>query len=170
MALGHDLLDHLKEDGFRCAALLDQEGVGALHLCGAAVEQAALVFAEVELVHHLFDVLAVGADQINGLLPVLLAAALKDVAEGVEQDVVALVAAVGLVAQEHRGPLLIGHGGGAGVGKHINSQKAGRERKFVVMGRLQGALTLLHRDLGEVPGHISQAARRLHRKLVLFAH
>ena len=106
----------------------------------------------------------------DGLLPVLLAAPLKHVAEGVQQDVVALVPAVGLVAQEHGGPLDVGHGGGAGVGEHIHGQHAGREGKFVVVGGFQGALPLLHGDLGDVPGHVGQAAGCFDGKLVLVAH
>ena len=150
MAGGEDLLDDLHQDGLGCAALLDDEGVGALHLGCAAVKQAALVFGQVDLLHHGLDVTAVSPDKIDDLLPVLLAAALKDVAEGVEQDVVAGVAAVGLVAQEQGGPLLVRHGGGAGVGQHVDRQHACGECELIVMGGLQDALALLHGDVGDV--------------------
>ena len=150
MAGGEDLLDDLHQDGLGCAALLDDEGVGALHLGCAAVKQAALVFGQVDLLHHGLDVTAVSPDKIDDLLPVLLAAALKDVAEGVEQDVVAGVAAVGLVAQEQGGPLLVRHGGGAGVGQHVDRQHACGECELIVMGSLQDALALLNGNVGNV--------------------
>ena len=150
MTGNQDLLHDLHQHGLSGTALLDDEGVGALHLLGAAVEQAALVLAEVDLVHHLLHVPAVGADQVDDLLPVLLAAALEDVAEGVQQHIVAGVAAIGLVAQKQGGPLVVGHGGGAGVGQHINGQHAGGEGELIVVGGLQSALTLLHSDLGNI--------------------
>ena len=61
MTLCKDLLYDLHENGLCRSALLDDEGVGALHLCCTAVEQAALVLAEVQLVHHLLNVPAIGA-------------------------------------------------------------------------------------------------------------
>ena len=150
MTLGQDLLHDLHQDGLSGTALLDDEGVGALHLSSAAVEQAALVLAEIDLVHHLLDVTAIGADQVDDLLPVLLAAALENVAEGIQQHIVAGVAAVGLVAQEQGGPLLVRHGGGAGVGQHVDRQHACGECELIVMGGLQDALALLHGDVGDV--------------------
>ena len=150
MAGSEDLLDNLHQHGFRCTALLDDEGVGALHLGCAAVKEAALVFGQVDLFHHGLDVAAVGADEVDDLLPVLFAAALKDVAEGVEQDIVAGVAAIRLVAQEQGSPLVVGHGGGAGVGEHIDRQHAGGECKLVIMGGLQDALALLNGNVGNV--------------------
>ena len=150
MAGGEDLLDDLHQNGFRCAALLDDEGVGALHLGCAAVKEAALVFGQVDLFHHRLDVAAVGADKIEDLFPVLFAAALKDVAEGVEQDIVAGVAAICLVAQEQGGPLVVGHGGGAGVGEHIDRQHTGRECKLIIMGGFQDAFALLDGNVGNI--------------------
>ena len=159
IAGGQDLLHDLHQHGLSGAALLDDEGVGALHLLGAAVEEAALVLAEEQLVHHLLQIAAVGADQVDALLPVLLAAALEDVAEGVQQHIVAGVAAIGLVAQEQGGPLLVGHGGGAGVGQHINRQQSGGEGELIPVGGVQGALTLLHSGLGQV-AHRKRAVLR----------
>ena len=150
MTGGKDLLDDLHQNGFRCAALLDDEGVGALHLGCAAVKEAALVFGQVDLFHHGLDVAAVGADKIEDLFPVLFAAALKDVAEGVEQDIVAGVAAIGLVAQHQGGPLLVGHGGGAGVGEHIDRQHTGGECKLIIMGGFQDAFALLDGNVGNI--------------------
>ena len=150
MAGSKDLLDDLHQNGFRCAALLDDEGVGALHLGCAAVEQTALIFGQVDLFHHRLDVAAVGADKIEDLLPVLFAAAFKDIAEGVEQDIVAGVAAICLVAQEEGSPLVVGHGSGAGVREHINRQHAGGECELVIMGGLQDALALLDGNVGNV--------------------
>lgn len=46
MTLGEDLLDDLHQDGLRGTALLDDEGVGALHLGGAAIEQSAFVLGK----------------------------------------------------------------------------------------------------------------------------
>ena len=150
MAGGEDLLDDLHQNGFRCAALLDDEGVGALHLGCAAVKEAALVFGQVDLFHHRLDVAAVGADKIEDLFPVLFAAALKDVAEGVEQDIVAGVAAICLVAQEQGSPLVVGHGGGAGVGEHIDRQHTGGECKLIIMGGFQDAFALLDGNVGNI--------------------
>ena len=155
MTGGQDLLHDLHQDGLSGTPLLNDKAVGALHLGSAAVEQAALILAQVQLVHHLLDVAAVRADQVDALLPVLLPAALKDVAEGVQQHIVAGVAAIGLVAQEQRGPLLVGHGGGAGVGQHIDGQHPGGEGKLVPVGGVQSALALLHRGLGQVTHNIS---------------
>ena len=150
VALGQNLLHNLHQHGLCGPALLDDKAVGALHLRGAAVEEASLILAQVQLIHHLLHVPAVGAHQVDGLLPVLLPAPLKDVAEGIQQDIIAGVPAIGLVAQEEGGPLLVGHGGGAGVGQHIHGQHSGGEGELVVMRGLQGPLTLLHGDGGQV--------------------
>ena len=150
MALGQNLLHNLHQHGLGGPALLDDKAVGALHLRGAAVEEASLILAQVQLVHHLLHVPAVGAHQVDGLLPVLLPAPLKDVAEGIQQDIIAGVPAIGLVAQEEGGPLLVGHGGGAGVGQHVHRQHPGGEGELVVVGGLQGTLALLDGDGGQV--------------------
>ena len=150
VALGQNLLHNLHQHGLGGPALLDDKAVGALHLRGAAVEEASLILAQVQLIHHLLHVPAVGAHQVDGLLPVLLPAPLKDVAEGIQQDIIAGVPAIGLVAQEEGGPLLVGHGGGAGVRQHIHGQHSGGESELVVMRGLQGPLTLLHGDGGQV--------------------
>ena len=150
VALGQNLLHNLHQHGLCGPALLDDKAVGALHLRGAAVEEASLILAQVQLVHHLLHVPAVGAHQVDGLLPVLLPAPLKDVAEGIQQDIIAGVPAIGLVAQEEGGPLLVGHGGGAGVGQHVHRQHPGGEGELVVVGGLQGTLTLLDGDGGQV--------------------
>ncbi len=84
MTLSKDVANDFHQNGLSCTALLDDKCVRALHLSSAAVEQAAFVLAEIDLVHHLLDVTAIGADQVDDLLPVLLAAALENVAEGVE--------------------------------------------------------------------------------------
>lgn len=117
-ALAKDLAHELEQDGLCGAALRQDERVRALHLRGAAVEQATLIFAQIQLVHHAVDVLAVRADEIDDVL--LIVAALEAVAQGVQQDVVALVAAVGFVAEEHGRPLHIGHGRRAGIGEHVH--------------------------------------------------
>ena len=170
MTLGQDLLDDLHQDGLSGTALLDDEGVGTLHLSGAAVEQATLVLAEVDLVHHLLHVTAIGADQVDDLLPVLLAAALENVAEGVQQDIVAGVAAVSLITQEQRSPLVVGHGSGAGVRQHIDGQHAGGESKLVVVGGLQGTLTLLDGDFGEVTDGKCEMMGGGNAQRILFRH
>ena len=162
MTLGEDLLDDLHQDGLRGAALLDDEGVGALHLGGAAVEQSAFVLGKVDVLHHSLHVAAVGADIVDDLLPVLLAAALEDVAEGVEKDVVAGVAAVGLVAQEQGCPLLVGHSGGTGVRQHIHSQHAGGERKLIPVRSVQSALALFNGSLRKIAHHICAVLRHRH--------
>ena len=162
MTLGQDLLDDLHQDGLSGTALLDDEGVGALHLSGAAVEQATLVLAEIDLVHHLLNVAAVGADQVDDLLPVLLAATLENVAEGVQQDIVAGVAAIGLVTQEQGGPLLVGHGSGAGVRQHVDGQHSGGESELVPVSGVQGALTLLDGSLGQIAHDVSAMLRHRH--------
>ena len=162
--VAHDLHEHR----LRRAALLDDEGVGPLHLRGAAVEEAALVLAEVELVHQLLDVAAVGAHEVDGLLPVLLAAALEDVAEGVEKDVVTGVAAIGLIAKEEGGPLVVGHCCCAGVGQHVHSQHPGGECKLVVVRGLKGALALLHGDRGQVADRKGTVARGGYVQRILF--
>ena len=154
MTGSQDLLHDLHQDGLSGTALLDDEGVGALHLSSAAVEQAALVLAEIDLVHHLLDVTAIGADQVDDLLPVLLAAALENVAEGIQQHIVAGVAAVGLVAQEQGCPLLVGHCGGTGVRQHIHSQHAGGECKLIPVRSVQSALALLNGSLRKIAHHI----------------
>jgi len=170
MTLGHDLLDHLKQHGLGSAALLNDEGVGALQLSGAAVEQTAFVLAQIQLIHHLVDVGAVGADQVDRLLPVLFAAALEDVAEGIQQNVVTLVTAVALVAQEHHGPLCVGHGGGAGVGQHVHGQHTCGESELVVVSGLQGALTLFNGHLGNITGNIGNRAGSLYVQGIFFCH
>ena len=108
------------------------------------------------------------ADQVDALLPVLLAAALEDIAESVKKHIVAGVAAIGLVAQEQSGPLLVGHSGGAGVGQHINGQQSGGERELVPVGGVQSALTLLNSGLGQVAhrkgavlGHLNILSQRI---------
>ena len=162
MTLGQDLLHDLHQDGLSGTALLDDEGVGALHLSSAAIEQAALVLAEIDLVHHLLDVTAIGADQVDDLLPVLLAAALENVAEGIQQHIVAGVAAVGLVAQEQGCPLLVGHSGGTGVRQHIHSQHAGGERKLIPVRSVQSALALFNGSLRKIAHHICAVLRHRH--------
>ena len=154
MTGSQDLLHDLHQDGLSGTALLDDEGVGALHLLGAAVEQAALVLAEEQLIHHLLQIAAVGADQVDALLPVLLAAALENVAEGVQQDIVAGVAAVGLVTQHHGSPLLVGHSGGTGVGQHVDGQQSRGERELIPVGSVQSALALLNGSLRKIAHHI----------------
>ncbi len=144
MTLSKDVANDFHQNGLSCTALLDDEGVGALHLSSAAIEQAALVLAEEQLIHHLLDITAVGADQVDALLPVLLAAALEDVAEGVQQNIVAGVAAVSLVAEEQACPLLVGHSGGAGVRQHVHSQQSRGERKLIPVRSVQSALALLN--------------------------
>ena len=155
VTLGQDLLNDLHQDGLCCTALLDDECVGTLHLCCAAVEQAAFVLAQVQLVHQLVDVLAAGTDQVNSVLPVLLAAALEDVAECVQQAVVTVVTAVCLVAQHQSGPLDVGHSGGTGVGQHVDGQHASGECELVPVSSVQSTLTLLDGDLGQVTDCVS---------------
>ena len=162
MTLGQDLLHDLHQDGLSGTALLDDEGIGALHLSSAAVEQAALVLAEIDLVHHLLDVTAIGADQVDDLLPVLLAAALENVAEGIQQHIVAGVAAVGLVTQEQGRPLLVGHSGGTGVRQHIHSQHAGGECKLIPVRSVQSALALFNGSLRKIAYHICAVLRHRH--------
>ena len=143
VALLKDVADDFHQDGLSRTALLDNESVRTLHLRSAAVEQAAFVLAEVNFVHHLLNVAAVGAHEVDDFLPVLLAAALEDVAEGVEQDIVTGVAAVSLVAEEQGRPLVVGHSSGAGVGQHIDRQHARRESELIPVGCVQRALALL---------------------------
>ena len=143
----------------------DPRGEYVLVLAGAdhaAVEQAALVLAEIDLVHHLLDVTAIGADQVDDLLPVLLAAALENVAEGIQQHIVAGVAAVGLVTQEQGCPLLVGHSGGTGVRQHIHSQHAGGERKLIPVRSIQSALALFNGSLRKIAHHICAVLRHRH--------
>ena len=149
-----DLGDDGEQQALRAPALGDQEGVGPLHLGRAAVEEAALVFHQVQLVHELFDVLAARADQIQRAL--LGVAPLEHVPHGVQQHVVALVPAVALVAQHEGAPLQVGHGGGAGVGEHVHGEHACGEGDLVVVGAFEGPLPLLHGDLGDVPLHIGE--------------
>ena len=52
VALAHDGPHQLKKHRLRRAALLDNEGVGALKLFCPAVEKPALVLTQVQLVHH----------------------------------------------------------------------------------------------------------------------
>ena len=157
VALAEDLAHELEQDGLCGAALRQDERVRALHLRGAAVEQATLIFAQIQLVHHAVDVLAVRADEIDDVL--LIVAALEAVAQGVQQDVVALVAAVGFVAEEHGRPLHIGHGRRAGIGEHVHRQHACGEGKFIVVRGLEGAFALRSGDAGDVPRDISKGAR-----------
>ena len=145
-----DIANDFHQNGLSCTALLDDKGVRALHLLGAAVEQAALVLAEVNLVHHLLNVAAVGAHEVDDLLPVLLAAALENVAEGVEQYVITSVAAVSLVAEEQGRPLMVGHRGRAGVRQHIDRQHTSRECEFIPVGCVQCALALLDGNFRDV--------------------
>ena len=170
MTLGQDLLDNLHQNGLSGTALLNDKAVGALHLSGAAVKQAALILAEVDLVHHLLHVAAVGADQIDDLLPVLLAAALENVAEGVQQDIVAGVAAIGLVPQEQGSPLVVGHGGGAGVRQHIHGQHAGGECELVVMGGFQSALALFDGHVGDIADSKGKMMGGGNIQRILFRH
>ena len=151
--LGHDG----EQQALRAPALGHQEGVGPLHLGRAAVEEAALVLHEIQLVHELLDVLTARADQIQGAL--LIVAPLEHVPHGVQQHVVALVPAVALVAQHEGAPLQVGHGGGAGVGEHVHGEHARGEGELVVVGASQGPLPLFHGDLGDVPLHIGEGAR-----------
>ena len=83
----------------------------------------------------------------------------RQVAQGVQQDVVALVAAVGFVAEEHGRPLHIGHGRRAGIGEHVHRQHACGEGKFIVVRGLEGAFALRGGDAGDVPRDISKGAR-----------
>ena len=145
-----DIANNFHQDGLSCTTLLDNEGVRALHLLCATIEEAALILAEVNFVHHFLYVATVGAHEVDDLLPVLLAAALKDVAEGIEQYIITGVAAIRLVAEEQRRPLLVGHRGGAGVGQHINGQHTGREREFIPVSCIQSALALLNRNVRQI--------------------
>ena len=136
----------------------------------AAIEQAALVLAQINFVHHLLNVAAIGANEVDDLLPVLLAAALEDVAEGVEQNVITGVAAVSLVAEEQACPLMIGHCSGTGVGQHINGQHAGRECELVVMSSLKSALTLLNGYFRKITDCVSKMMRCGYVQRILLAH
>ena len=168
MTSSQDLLNDFHQNGLSCTALLDDEGVRTLHLSCAAVEQAAFVLAQINFVHHLLDVAAVGANEVQNLLPVLLAAALEDVAEGVEQNVITGVAAVSLVAEEQGSQLLVGHCGGAGVGQHINGQHAGRECELVPVRCVQSALALLNGCLRKIAYSVCTVLRHCYiQRIVL---
>ena len=155
---GMPLVQNLGDDGkeYRLGgpALGHDKSVRPLHLGGAAVKKPALVLAQVHLIHHFVNVLAVGAHQVNDAL--LVVPALKAVPQGVQQDIVTLVAAVGFVAQHQGGPLHVSHGGGAGIGQHVNGEHARGKGKFVVVGGLQGAFALLQGDVGDIPLDISE--------------
>ena len=150
VALLKDVTYNFHQNGLSRTTLLDNESVRALHLRCAAVEQAALILAEVNFVHHLLNVAAVGAHQVDDLLPVLLAAALENVAEGIEQYIVTSVAAVSLVAKEQGRPLMVGHRGRAGVRQHIDRQHTSRECEFIPVGCVQCALALLDGNFRDV--------------------
>ena len=127
-----------------------------------SLTQAALVLTEIDLVHHLLDITAIGVDQVDDLLPVLLAAPLENVAEGIQQHIVAGVAAIGLVAQEQGRPPLVGHSGGTGVRQHIHSQHAGGECKLIPVRSVQSALALLNGSLRKIAHHIRAVLRHRH--------
>lgn len=84
---------------------------------------------------------------------------LKAVPHGIQQHIIAGVAAVAFIPQHHGGPLLIRHGSGAGIGKHIHRKHGGGESKFIVMGGFQGPLPLLYGDFGNVADHIGEMMR-----------
>ena len=170
VTLSKDVANDFHQNGLSCTALLDDKCVRALHLSCAAIEQAAFVLAQINFVHHLLNVAAIGANEVDDLLPVLLAAALEDVAEGVEQNVITGVAAVSLVAEEQACPLMIGHCSGTGVGQHINGQHAGRECELVVMSSLKSALTLLNGDFRKITDCVSKMMGCGYVQRILLAH
>ena len=170
VTLSKDVANDFHQNGLSCTALLDNKCVRALHLSCAAIEQAAFVLAQINFVHHLLNVAAIGANEVDDLLPVLLAAALEDVAEGVEQNVITGVAAVSLVAEEQACPLMIGHCSGTGVGQHINGQHAGRECELVVMSSLKSALTLLNGYFRKITDCVSEMMRCGYVQRILLAH
>ena len=45
---------------------------------------------------------------------------------------------------------MVGHGGGAGVGEHIDRQHAGGECKLIIMGGFQDAFALLDGNVGNI--------------------
>ena len=61
----------------------------------------------------------------------------------------ALAAGVGFVAAHHGGPLLGGHGAGAGIGEQVDQDVAGFDEEEVVAGLLQVALALLGRGVAQ---------------------
>ena len=170
VTLTQDIPHDLHQHGLRRPALLDDKGVGTLHLGRAAVEEAALVLAEIDLIHHLLHIPAIGADKVNDLFPVFLPAPLENVPERVQQYVVAGVAAVGLVPQEQGGPLLVRHGGGAGVGEHIHRQKAGGEGELIVVCGFQGPLPLLNGNLGNIADSKGKMMGRGNIQRILCVH
>ena len=109
-ALIENIAHDLEEHRFSRTSLLENKGIGPFHLSRASIEQAALLLMQIKPVHEQVDVLAVRAEQVEAPMPVLLPSTLKNIAESIEQHIIALVSTIGLIAQEERRPLLVGHG------------------------------------------------------------
>ena len=170
VALRKNFLDYFHQNRLGCASLLNDEAVRALHLCRASVEQTALIFAEVDFIHHFLHIAAVGSHQICDLLPVFFTAALKDITEGIQKHIVSGIASVSLVSKEERRPLLVGHGCCSGIGEHVHCQHAGRKSKFIVVCGLQGAFALLDSDVRDIAHSESAVVRSGNVQGILFRH
>ena len=64
----------------------------------------------------------------------------EDVLHGVAEAIEAAAAGIALVAFHDGGPLMGGHGAGAGVGEEVDEDVVGREQEEVVVRRLSGVL------------------------------
>ena len=152
MALPQDFADHGEQYALSGAPLGHDEGVGALHLGRASVEQSPFIFTEIHFIHHFVNVLAVRSHQIDH--PLLIVPPLEHIPERLHKHIISLVASVGLVPQEHGAPLHVRHGGSAGIRQHIHGQHARRKCKFIVVGGFERPLALLHRHIGDVALYI----------------
>ena len=150
ITLGENLLHDFHQHRFGSTALLNDESIGALHLGSTTIKETTLILTEIDFFYHLLHIAAVGTDQIQNLLPVLLAAALKDVAECIQQHIIAGIAAIGFIAHKESCPLVVGHGSGTGVGEHVHRQHASGESKLIVVQCFQHTFTLFYRHIGDV--------------------
>jgi len=67
----------------------------------------------------------------------------EDFLDGALEMVEAAAAGVAFIAFHHSGPLVGGHGSGAGVGEQVDKDVVSRKKKQVVMGGFQELLALL---------------------------
>ena len=67
----------------------------------------------------------------------------EDVLDGVAEVIEAAAAGVALVAFHDAGPLMRGHGAGAGIGEQVDEHIVGRQEEQVVVSGAQQLLALL---------------------------
>ena len=165
---------HISFEGMDQAGLLafgDEQvhGLGADKLnVGAGGVEMRVVGNDIALLAHHAEQNALGGAALVGGDDMLVS---EDVLNGIAEAVEAAAAGVAFVALHDRGPLVGGHGAGAGIGKQVDQHIVGGEQKQVVVrgpqqllaffarGPADGLNTLNAEWLDDGPGHAASFLR-----------